>query len=209
MSVGERRGDPGERIRAAMLELVEERGFEATRVEDVLQRAGVAGEEFDRLFDSKEACALAIFDANMESFYGVASEAFEAEPTWPDSLRAAGYAAARWMNEHRRETRFNVVGLMWAGELAQARRERAFRAFADMIDVGRTAAPDPDSIPPFTAEGVIGSVVKLVTSRARLADFEFEELVPELMYRAVLPYLGEEAARRELTAPPPRALDHR
>jgi AcrR family transcriptional regulator len=191
-----------------MLELVEERDFETIRIEDVVERAGVDGAEFDRLFDSKEACALAIFDANMASFYGASKEAFEAAPAWPESLRAAGYAAAHWMNEHRRETRFNVVGLMWAGELAQAHRERAFRAFADMIDGGRAAAADPESVPPFTAAAVIGSVVKMVTNRARLAEFEFNDLVPELMYRAVLPYLGEEAARRELTAPPPRALDH-
>jgi len=32
------------------------------------------------------------------------------------------------------------------------------------------------------------------------------ELVPELMYGAVRPYLGEEAARRELTIPPPPDL---
>lgn len=60
-----------------------------------------------------------------------------------------------------------------------------------------------DSIPAFTAEGVIGSIGEMLTKRLQRPGFDPYDLVPELMALAVRPYLGEEAAARELEIPPP------
>jgi hypothetical protein len=56
----------------------------------------------------------------------VVREAYDAEAEWADAMRAGAYAAARWHTEHPRELRFGVVEMLWAGELAQARRESCF-----------------------------------------------------------------------------------
>jgi hypothetical protein len=119
-------------------------------------------------------------------------------------MRASAYAQARWINENPRKVRFGMVEMLWAGELAQALRERAFKNYVEMVDDGRKVAEDPDAIPAFTAEAAIGSMTEMITKRMQREHRpDPREFIPELMYLAVLPYLGEDAARRELTMPPP------
>jgi hypothetical protein len=130
--------------------------------------------------------------------------AFDRQRRWPDSLRAAAYAHAGWILENPKEVRFGILETVWASELTGALRDRLFAEYIAMVDAGREVAPDPDSIPAFTAEGVVGAITEVVARRlGQEQGHELLELVPEMMYLAVRPYLGEEAARRELTAPPP------
>lgn len=199
--------DARERLMEAMLEVVTERGYAAASVEEVVARAGVDQADFDRLFSSKEDCALVVMDAIAADFVRTGREAFEKEEKWPDSLRAAAYAQARWIKQKPREARFGAVEMLWAGELAQARREAGFQSLADLVDAGREQAEDPDAIPALTAEGVIGSIGELITKSLQSGNFDPLGLVRELMYVAVRPYLGEEAAARELELPPPRSTE--
>lgn len=196
-----------ERICDAMLDLVSTQGYEATSIEQILERAEAGRRDFERLFSSKEDCAIAVFDRAWEEFNRQVNEAYEREAPWPDSLRAAAYAAARWIAENQRQARFGIVTLLWAGEVAQARREAAFQNFADMVDAGRERMEDGEKLPAFSAEGVIGSIAEMITKRAQRGEIEPYEYVPELMATAVRPYLGEEAAARELTIPPPRPAE--
>lgn len=200
---------PRERICEAMLELASTKGFESTSIEEVVERAGISREEFDRHFDSKEACAIAVFDRSLKDLVGTARAAYGGEREWPDSLRAAAYAVADFLLGHPRETRFGAVEMLWAGEMAQARREAGFQIFVELIDGGREHAADPESIPAFSAESLIGSMAEMMTKRLQRGDIEPHQFIPEMMYLAVLPYLGEEAARRELTMPRPEGCTRR
>jgi AcrR family transcriptional regulator len=194
------------RILEAMLNLVTSKGYDVIEVEQIVREAGVTRGEFDSLFSSKEACAIAVFDQFMDVFSRQVQAAYESEPQWPDSLRAAAYAVASWMTSHPREMRFGATEMLWAGDLAQARRQEAAQNFATMVDAGRSLAAGPDQVPAFAGQRVVASIVEMITDRARtqkaMRPYEF---VPELMAVAVRPYLGEEAAARELTYPPPGA----
>ncbi len=192
-----------ERLEEAMLDLVSSQGYEAFGVEELLERAGATRAEFESEFSSKEGCALAVFDRFMEDCVGQVREAFERQPVWPDSLRAAAYELARWLDEHPREARFGGLEILWVSELSQARRELALAEFTRMADGGRAHAENLDSVSASTAEGVVGSVAGMLARRAQQKGASAYEYVPRLMYLAVLPYLGEEAAARELTMPPP------
>jgi AcrR family transcriptional regulator len=195
--------DSRERIMEATLELVSSEGYEAATVEEVIKRAAVSREDFDRLFTSMEECAMAVFDRFMDDYDRAIREAYASEPAWPDSMRAATYAATVWMLENPREVRFGTIGMLWGSELAQTRREAGFQNFVDIVDAGRDVAEDPDSIPPFTAEGVIGAFAEMLTKRVAQGEVDIYDLVPELVAMAVRPYLGEEAAAQELAIPPP------
>jgi AcrR family transcriptional regulator len=192
-----------ERLCDAMLALGPEQGLPQTSIQEVAERAGLTRPDFDRVFASKEDCAIAVFDRSMRSFRATVLPVYESQGEWPDSLRAAAYASARWIAEHPRDTRFGAFELLSVGELAQVSRDAAFQSFVDLIDAGRQYAPDPDSVPARAAEGVMGSLAGMITKRARQGPLEPYEFVPQVMYLAVLPYLGEEIASRELTIPPP------
>jgi AcrR family transcriptional regulator len=186
-----------------MLDLVLERGYVETDLDQVLVRAGVAPAEFDRHFASKEECAVAVLDHWVADHERAVRAAYDAESDWVEAMRAAAYAAARWHAEHPRQLRYGLVEMLWAGELAQVRREAAFRRFLALVDAGREGAADPAAIPPFTAERVIGSIAEMITKYSHRGEFDSYRFVPELMYLAVLPYRGEAVARRELNRPPP------
>jgi AcrR family transcriptional regulator len=196
--------DPGDRIREAMLDLVCEQGFESTSIDQVVQRAVVSQETFDGFYGSKEDCAMAVFDLFLADYKAKVEAAFAGEAQWPDSLRAAAYAVADWMVSHPREVRFGTVEMLWATEMAQARREEGFQTFVKMVDAGRERAADPGAAPEFTADGVVGSIAVMLTKELqRSGRLDPHKFVPEMMYLAVLPFMGQDAAARELTIPRP------
>lgn len=186
----------------AMVDLACERGYDAIGVADIAERAGGSAAGFESLFASKLACAVAVLEGIAESNLRVVRGAFDREPAWPDSLRAAAYAHAEWIAEHPRKMQFGLLQTLWASELTGALRDHLFGQYIAMVDAGREVATDPVAIPPFTAEGVVGAITEVIVRRLGEAEsVQLADLVPEMMYLAVRPYLGEEAARRELAIP--------
>jgi AcrR family transcriptional regulator len=189
----------------AMLDLVAKQGYRETNVEEVIAAASVSREDFEGLYESKEACAVDVLEERSKDCFAAVAAAYEAKERWPDTLRAGAYAMADWMAAHPREVRYGAVEMLWAGELAQVEREAAFLRFRRMVDAGRSRLADPDSLPESTADQVIGSAVKILTTRAIEGEpIDYHGMVPDLMSVAVRPFLGEEMAARELTMPSPQ-----
>jgi AcrR family transcriptional regulator len=199
-----------ERISEAMIDLVLEHGYEETSVERVCERAGVGVAEFERRFADKGDCATQILDLWSERYLRHVWAAYQSHAAWRDGLRAAGYASAWFFEHHPREVRFGLVEMTRAGNVHQAKAELIVRSAVEMIDAGRKELDDPDSISRSAAEWVAGSFMEMALKRlSEATELRVRELVPELMYTAVRPYLGEEAALQELSIPPPEDLDDR
>lgn len=188
----------------AMVDLTVEHGFENVTTEMVADRAGGSVADFEAVFPSLQECAMRVMEEEAAENLRLVREAYDAEAQWPDSLRAAAYAHARWISENPKLTRFGVLELLWTGEMASALRDRVIGGYVEMIDAGRELAEDPDSIPTLTAESLAGAIKELMARNSdRIEERDPSSAVPEIMYLAVRPYLGEEAAQRELTIPPP------
>jgi AcrR family transcriptional regulator len=202
-----RRGDPfADRVAVALVEVIAERGYEATDVGSVTRRAGIGEAEFYRRFADKEDCVLRVFEAFVEDFLRQVRAAYDAGPDWRSALRGAAYAAADWMNEHPDTARFGAVEVLYAqGEMVRVRREEVFQYCAGLIDAGRAEAPDPAAVPQAAPVMAIGAIAQILTRRMQEGeDLETDRMVPAMMYQAVRPYLGEEAAQEELGMAPPR-----
>jgi AcrR family transcriptional regulator len=200
---------PRERIAEAMLTLVVERGYEATTVEALCERAEVSPATFHQHFADPQDCLLAVYTNNNELFDRQVQAAFAAHDSWRDSLRAAAYAAADFLAGRPLEVRFNVVAVLSAGEMVAAVRDAYLQQLVDLIDAGRYELDDPDSLGRSVAESAIGSIFeRLLRDVHRGGDIAGARVVvPELMYIAVRPYLGHEVAREELSIPPPPIPD--
>lgn len=189
----------------AMLDIVFERGYEVVTIEEIAERASGSRDDFKRSFPSKQACAVAVLEELAENNLRTVRAAFESESRWPDSLRAAAYAHLQWTLDNPKKMRFGLLEMLWASELTGALRDDLFRAYIEMVDAGREVAPDPDSVPAYTAEAVVGSITQVIVRHlAEPGRPDLPGQVPEMMYLAVKPYLGEEAARKELAIPPPQ-----
>jgi len=194
-----------ERIAAAAIDLAAEHGYEATTIAMVVERAGVTRADFDRHFAGKEDCALQLYEEYLGDFVALVLAAADREEEWRDSMRAAGYAAARFVRDNPRLAQVGVVQMLAAGSMVEARRAGMLDPFVDLIDAGREQLDDPDSIGRGVAEGVLGSVYEIaIRGLASGVDTSLAEaIVPQLMYVAVRPYVGHERAREELEMPPP------
>jgi AcrR family transcriptional regulator len=74
-------------ILAAAMRVFARRGFAATRVEDVLEEAGVARRTFYRYFTGKEGVLAAVYELATTELVGALDESFEAAPEPLAALR--------------------------------------------------------------------------------------------------------------------------
>jgi AcrR family transcriptional regulator len=193
------------RIRAAAMALVLEHGFERTSAEMIAARAGVSVADFNRQFADPRDCCLQVYLANIAEFDRIVFAAADRERGWRRRLRAAGYAALRYVRDRPQEARFNFIEMLEGGEEAQAYRDRYVKRIVDLIDAGRQELAQPDSVSRAVAEGAFGSVYEFLVKQFQDGgDIDhIDRFVPELMYIVVRPYVGHEAARQELAIPPP------
>lgn len=198
--------DPArKRIAAALIELVAEQGVEATTVAMVCARAGVDRAGFDRCFHSKEDCFLRVLDEAAEDLCLRATAAYARPPRWHDRIWAAAWAAMRFFQEDPARARFLVVEVNGVGSRAQARRDMVLQRMADLIDAGRTEIPGCAAVSRSTAEMVSGAIYGTMISKVREGAIERgEEFLSELVYMAMMPYLGARAAEDELLVQPLR-----
>ncbi len=154
--------------------------------------------EFYRQFDGKEEIASLVIEAQIGEFVERVSEAYESVEGWPDNLRAAAYETARYVRDHPDMTWLATIGVMREKEVARAHRDRVFQWASGMIEAGRDAAPDPAAVPAAASLIAVGGIVDVLRRYQEGADVRATEALPRLMYAAVRPFLGEEAAHREL-----------
>jgi AcrR family transcriptional regulator len=76
------------RLIDAMAQVVAEKGYAASTVADVVERAGVSRRTFYEQFDDKEACFLAAYDAGLAAVLFRIGEAVDVNPAAPWRERA-------------------------------------------------------------------------------------------------------------------------
>jgi AcrR family transcriptional regulator len=198
----ERAGTGGEGVREqlvwAMVGVAGAHGYREATVERVCARARVPREEFAAEFGSREDCLLAAWDAVYEGFVASCMAAYERPGPWRERLRSAAEEFLAFVEEDPLAARLLLVELLEAGPRGRARRDLAVRSFATLFDAGRAELADPESLSYDVALAISGSI--FVTLRRHLAEGSGEpaQLMRELMCVAVMPYLGTEAAMREL-----------
>jgi AcrR family transcriptional regulator len=204
---GARRGrDPArDRLATAAVEEIGAHGFAAVDVEVLCECARVNHSHFHRCFADLEDCFLSIHDEVTSEFCERVTVAFEAANSWHDRIWAAGWAAMRFLQEDPVRARFFLVAVNGAGTGAQERRDRMMQRCADFLDGGRGEKGKPGPMSRCTAEIAAGAIYGTVLTKLEAGSIEHgEEFLPELIYMAVMPYLGARAAEDELLVQPLR-----
>lgn len=185
------------RILTAMIDAVGRDGYQSARVADVISHAGVSRKTFYEHFEDKEHCFIAAYQQSLAHLLSVTLDAFEAQDEWVDSLRAGLTALLNTLAYDPRVARMCFVEVLAAGPKAVEVRNDAMRGFAYVFDSGRSEA-DLD-LPSFTGISMVGGLSEILYREiVGGATAELPQLVPELMYMSVLPFLGADAAAREL-----------
>jgi AcrR family transcriptional regulator len=183
-------------------------GFRDAHITEVVHRTGVSRRTFYEHFKGKEECFAAAYGRSMEQLWQLTLREFEMQDDWTDGLRA-GFAAMLSALARRPEVAsVCFVEVLAAGPLAAARRDEAMREFLPLFESAPTEVPRTLRI--FEALGLgrvadLSAVLHREIAGGRVE--ELPELLPELMYIMVLPFLGPEAAARALERPAPGAKE--
>lgn len=190
---------------APVVDLVSRQGYFGVEMDSLLQAMEMDEATFRQRFRSLDGCIAEAFFVIWDDFEGKVVGSFEAEGSWRHGLRSASYTAARWLCRYPRETRFAFLETLYAGEQLQAERERRLDVLVDLVDQGRACCTDPPDggLSRDIAVAVVGGAMGVLVQGLRrgLDPVRPDKFVPQFMYMAVLPYLGEQAAQEELSLP--------
>jgi AcrR family transcriptional regulator len=186
-----------ERILRGMLESVGTKGYERTSVQDALDSAGLYRQAFYDHFEDKEDCYLQAIDAGSAWVELAMREAAAGEAGWRNLLRGALAGLLGFLDGQPQIGRALLVEVHAAGPGAVARRMEAMERAVVMVDLAREESGG--SAPAISAEAIVAGMLAVLHTRlAADQSGGFARLLPELMYLAVLPYFGADAAAAEM-----------
>jgi AcrR family transcriptional regulator len=186
------------RILSAVADVTSVAGYREMSVEDVIVTAGISRRTFYEHFKSKDDAFLAAFDAVLAQLLSTVRDASEREPPGLERLRAGLAAFLDFLAREPAFARMCIVEALAAGSDAVKRRNDAMAAFAGMIDENARAMPTALDPPALTAETIVGGIYEVIYTRVVRGDIrELPLLLPDLVWSAVLPYAGPDAALAE------------
>jgi AcrR family transcriptional regulator len=184
-----------------MLEAVGALGYEQATVQDAITRVGLYRQAFYDNFQDKEDCYLEALEAGSAWIELAMRRAVADEVGWRNRLRGALTGLLSFLDDEPEIGRALLVEVHAAGPRAVAKRIEAMERAARAVDLAREESED--DAPAISAEAVVAGTLAVLHSRlAGREDGSFAPLLPELMYLAVLPYFGPEAAAEEMRAEP-------
>jgi AcrR family transcriptional regulator len=176
-----------ERLYEAMIQAVNERGFVASTISDLVTRAGVSRRSFYEHFENKEECLLATYDALIERLTARIAEAYRPEEEWIEQIEATVRAVFEASSDRPDAARLVSVEMGAAGPVGIERWARDADRLARFITVVFERAPGPGTIPAPVARAIVGALRTILYSRvrrersSRALKAELEKLTPDVV----------------------------
>ena len=195
-------GDPRRRIFDAMIETVAQRGYDRTTIERVLNAAQIPAPVFDEHFEDKQDCFLHALDKLFGRIERVLLARTRWPVPWPERIQLGLRALLVELAEHPDSARVALVECLSAGDASVARLRAALARLVAILDEGRAYAaeqgsPGVEYLPTQISVAIVGGIAAIV-HRQVLEDrtAELPLLLGDLLYFALLPYLGHDGALR-------------
>ncbi len=169
------------RLAAAMIECVAEGGYRATRVADVIARAGVSRKTFYEHFANKEDCLLATYDLIAAEAMRRLETAYRQAEGWPGRVEAAIRALFEAAIENPGALRLSLLEIAAVGPAGIERRERSIERYEGFIREALTLAPGEGVVTDVMLKAIVGGLNRVLYRRVHHADAEeLRALVPDL-----------------------------
>lgn len=172
-----------------MAQLCAEQGYEATKIADLVRRAGVARKTLYDNFEGKEEVFLSAFDGAADEMVGRVEEACEqAGEEWIERAAAGLRALLGFVAEQPAAARLCLVEALSATPAASARYDTTMQRFVELL---RRSAPSRTGLPDTVEETLVGGVAWILHQQIRRGGTEQAlDLTPELLDFLLSPYHG-------------------
>jgi AcrR family transcriptional regulator len=187
------------RLLWAIAQIVAEKGYVATTVADVVERAGVSRRTFYEQFPDKEACFLAAYDTGVEVMLGRIRDTVEKLPEtdWRARARAS---IDTYMDVLAAEPGFawsSHVEVLGAGPAALARRSAILGLFAELwhglYERARRDDPQIRELPAAVFRTLVGGHEELIREHLRTRAAESLPEIADTVLDVTLTILGDRA----------------
>jgi AcrR family transcriptional regulator len=184
-----------ERLLAAIAQQVAANGYRATTITEIVKLASVSTRDFYELFDGKEECFLAAFDAVRNHLEELIGTSAAEEDDWPHQTIAALRAGLAFFAAEPDLARLCLLESLSATPRIAIRFREAVLACEPALALGRAELDDPDSMLPGTEDAILGGIVSLATRSIIAGEAaKLPDLLPDFVDFALSPYLGAERA---------------
>lgn len=179
------------RMMEAIAELTADKGYEATKIADIVRRAAVARKTLYDNFDGKEDLFLSAVDSTLTEMRVVVEEACErsnGDGSPGDRIVAGLEALLEFVAAHPAATRMCMVEAIAATPSSARLYDAGMHNFVELL---RGSAPMGTDLPETIEESLVGGVAWVLQLQIRRGDAErAPELLPELSQFVLAPYLG-------------------
>jgi AcrR family transcriptional regulator len=169
-----------ERLFAAMVATVAEKGYEATTVADLVELSGVSRSAFYKHFEDKQAC----FIAAVEAMVGPTLKRLGADESAPPGMERARGAFTTLIEtivEQPAAAKMCVVEVYAAGEEGAALVDRMLESSTDLAAALLEQVPERKGMPRELVRSIVGGIQKVIHKRLyRGQEKDLLELVPQL-----------------------------
>ena len=169
-----------ERLFAATVAAVAEKGYEATTVADLVELSGVSRSAFYKHFDDKQACFLAAVEAMVEpTLRKLGTD--ESAPPGMERARAAFATLIETIVSQPAAAKMCVVEVYAAGPEGAALVDRMMEASTELAAALLEQVPERQGMPPELVRSIVGGIQKVIHKRLyRGQEEELVELIPQL-----------------------------
>lgn len=186
-----------QRIMFATAQVVQERGYTAATVSEILRRAGVDGRVFYRLFADKQEAFSAIHELGFQCLMAITAGAFFAAKNWPERIWEAFRAATQSVDDTPAFAHVAFVEAYAVGPGAIQRVEDSRVAFTIFLQEGYGYQHDGTPPSRVALEAIITTIFEIVYLQARAgARPQTAGLLAHIVHISMAPFLGPEAANR-------------
>jgi len=183
----------------SMAAMASAKGFARVTVGDVTRHAGVSRRTFYDQFVDKEDCFLAAFDAISDRMQQATEQVLrEAGGPWSARVRTALAALLTLLRDEPAYGRVALVEVLSAGPISLQRRDALVDRFAVLFAPQQSPAPSAIGNDRRLARAVVGGVYETLYQRIVGGELErLPDLLPDLVYCVLVPYLGHFGALHE------------
>ena len=169
-----------ERLFAAMVATVAEKGYEATTVADLVKLSGVSRSAFYRHYEDKQACFLAAVEAMVEpTLKRLGTD--QSAPPGMERARQAFFSLIEVIVDQPAAAKLCVVELYAAGSEGAALVDRLMDSVAALATQLLEQVPEREGMPPELVRAIVGGIQKVIHKRLyRGQEKELLELAPQL-----------------------------
>jgi AcrR family transcriptional regulator len=182
-------GHKRRRMMEAIAELTAEKGYEATKIADIVRRAKVARKTLYDNFEGKEELFLAAVDFYLAELRGGVLDACTAsDGPWQRRVEGGLGAFLHFLAEQPTAARMCMIEALSATPEAAAKYDAAVQEFVVTL---KDAVPSDSDLPETIEETLVGGVAWIANQQIRRGEAgQAEELLPELTEFLLSPYHG-------------------